>query len=176
VQARFGGEFLETYRRNTARHRVLSLRKRRHIGHHLHAQRTEADITVPAMRITFHCPNCFFIDGHSGKQMQVISPAVTSIAANTTQQENIKPLTLDDPTQRRRIEPVRRIHQVGNILGDKAPIPRRHRLGTESALFGSGEEHPQHAVQILFAALGIPPEAKTTCKPLHAPASGQNSS
>ena len=26
VQARFGGEFLETYRRNTARHRVLSLR------------------------------------------------------------------------------------------------------------------------------------------------------
>ena len=25
VQARFGGEFLETYRRNTARHRVLSL-------------------------------------------------------------------------------------------------------------------------------------------------------
>lgn len=69
------------------------------------------------MRITFHCPNCFFIDGHSGKQMQVISPAVTSIAANTTQQENIKPLTLDDPTQRRRIEPVRRIHQVGNILG-----------------------------------------------------------
>ena len=49
------------------------------------------------MRITFHCPNCFFIDGHSGKQMQVISPAVTSIAANTTQQENIKPLTLDDP-------------------------------------------------------------------------------
>lgn len=24
VQARFGGEFLETYRRNTARHRVLS--------------------------------------------------------------------------------------------------------------------------------------------------------
>ena len=150
--------------------------KRRHIGHHLHAQRTEADITVPAMRITFHCPNCFFIDGHSGKQMQVISPAVTSIAANTTQQENIKPLTLDDPTQRRRIEPVRRIHQVGNILGDKAPIPRRHRLGTVSALFGSGEEHPQHAVQILFAALGIPPEAKTTCKPLHAPASGQNSS
>lgn len=28
VQARFGGEFLETYRRNTARHRVLSLRLR----------------------------------------------------------------------------------------------------------------------------------------------------
>ena len=26
VQARFGGEFLETYRRNTARRRVLSLR------------------------------------------------------------------------------------------------------------------------------------------------------
>ena len=26
VQARFGGEFLEIYRRNTARHRVLSLR------------------------------------------------------------------------------------------------------------------------------------------------------
>ena len=26
VQARFGGEFLETYRRNTARHRVLSVR------------------------------------------------------------------------------------------------------------------------------------------------------
>lgn len=28
VQARFGGEFLETYRRNTARRRVLSLRLR----------------------------------------------------------------------------------------------------------------------------------------------------
>ena len=28
VQARFGGEFLETYRRNTARHRVLSLRQK----------------------------------------------------------------------------------------------------------------------------------------------------
>ena len=27
VQARFGGEFLETYRRNTARHRVLRERK-----------------------------------------------------------------------------------------------------------------------------------------------------
>ena len=26
VQARFGGEFLETYRRNTARHRVLKCR------------------------------------------------------------------------------------------------------------------------------------------------------
>ena len=30
VQARFGGEFLETYRRNTARHRVLSLRLTSH--------------------------------------------------------------------------------------------------------------------------------------------------
>ena len=30
VQARFGGEFLETYRRNTARRRVLSLRLTSH--------------------------------------------------------------------------------------------------------------------------------------------------
>ena len=88
------------------------------------------------MRITFHCPNCFFIDGHSGKQMQVISPAVTSIAANTTQQENIKPLTLDDPTQRRRIEPVRRIHQVGNILSreDIASGQRAHSSVPEKSI------------------------------------------
>lgn len=51
VQARFGGEFLETYRRNTARHRVL---KCRNIVRRNYDRRILCDITTLFLLAAFN--------------------------------------------------------------------------------------------------------------------------